>query len=225
MESADASGLDAGRPGASARAEFERRVRADAARRKKRYGRIVGPIAGLLVGVRPPTARWRIGGEAEERVGRYLSTSVGGRGIVLHDRAITGRQSNIDHLVVVSTGVWVIDTKRYRGRVRRGRSRGRWSRRRTLVVNGHERSELLSSARRQRAVVQAVVGCGVPVRAVLCFTGAEWGSGASTFTVGGVLVTHPARLARVLRARGSVGPADRRAVAARLAHAFPPFPP
>jgi hypothetical protein len=48
---------------------------------------------------------------------------VGHVGLVLHDRAIPGTRSNIDHIAVVPSGVWVIDTKQYRGRVQR-RDRG-----------------------------------------------------------------------------------------------------
>jgi hypothetical protein len=39
--------------------------------------------------------------------------------VVLHDRRIPGRRSNIDHLVIARSGVWVVDTKRYRGKVER----------------------------------------------------------------------------------------------------------
>jgi hypothetical protein len=225
VERTDGPGFETGRPGASARAEFERRMRRDAVRREERFGRILAPLVGWLAGVRPSTARWRVGGRAEERVGHYLTASVGRRGIVLHDRAIPGGRTNIDHLVVVATGVWVVDTKCYRGPVRRGRPRGRWSLRRTLVVNGRERGRLVSAARRQGALVQAAVGPAVGVHVALCFTGAGSGTQARTFTVGGVLVTHPAALVRALRARGALGADERRALAAALARAFPPYAP
>jgi hypothetical protein len=71
-------------------------------------------------------------------VGRLLSAAVGDAGVVLHDRAVPRGRANIDHIAVVPSGVWVIDTKRYRGRVRRSGRLGR-----------DERSEL--SARFARA--------------------------------------------------------------------------
>ena len=44
---------------------------------------------------------------------------------LLHDRRIPGRRSNIDHLAVSPSGIWVIDSKRYAGRARvRRRLRG-----------------------------------------------------------------------------------------------------
>ena len=224
MERSDGGGLEIGRPGASARAEFERRRQGHAARREERFGRILAPVVGWLAGVPPSTAHWRVGGRAEEQVGLYLTASLGRRGIVLHDRAIPGRRGNIDHLVVVASGIWVVDTKCYRGRVRRARPGARRSLRRTLVVNGQERSELLSGARRQRALVQAAVGPAVPVHAVLCFAGAERGGMARTFEIGGVTVTRPTSLVRALRARGPVGRERRQALAAALARVFPPYP-
>ncbi len=125
---------------------------------------------------RPSTARWAVGGEAEERVGLLLRAAVGEAGFVLHDRAVPHSRANIDHIAVVASGVWVVDTKRYHGRVRRGRPPGRLVGRRTLVVNGHDRGHLVVAARRQRAVVEAVAGPGTPVRAVLCFADASWGA-------------------------------------------------
>jgi len=163
--------IDLGRPGASAHAEFERRLRRDAERRRRRFGRVLAPLVAVLAGVRPSTARWRVGGETEERVGRLLSQGVGSAGLVLHDRSVPRSRANIDHIAVVPCRVWVIDTKRYRGRVRRGRPPGR----RTLVVNGHDRGALLAAARHQGALVEAVVGPGVAVHAVLCFADGEWG--------------------------------------------------
>ncbi len=213
--------IDFGMPGASAQAEFERRLRLDGERRRRRFGRVLAPVVSVLAGFRPSTARWRIGGLAEERVGRLLSEGVGGRGLVLHDRAVPRSPANIDHIVIVPSGVWVVDTKRYRGRVRRGRPAGRLVGRRTLVVDGHDRGELVAGARRQRALVQSAVGPGVEVRAALCFADAEWGLVARPFRVGGVAVIWPKALVRALAGPGPLGPDQRVALAGALARAFP----
>ena len=45
--------------------------------------------------------------------------------MVLHDRAVPGGRANIDHIAVVPSGVWVIDTKHYRGRLEQ-RDLGGW---------------------------------------------------------------------------------------------------
>ena len=44
------------------------------------------------------------------------------KGFVLHDRRVPGRRLNLDHLVVMPSGVWVIDTKHYHGRLARRRA-------------------------------------------------------------------------------------------------------
>ena len=36
---------------------------------------------------------------------------------MLHDRRIPGTRANLDHLVVAPSGIWVVDAKRYEGKV------------------------------------------------------------------------------------------------------------
>jgi hypothetical protein len=49
--------IDLGRPGASARAEFERRLRRDAERRRRRFGRFLAALVAVLAGSgHPPHA-------------------------------------------------------------------------------------------------------------------------------------------------------------------------
>jgi hypothetical protein len=110
---------DLGNPGASARAEYQRRLSRQEARRRARFGRYLAPVVGALAGPNPSTVAWERGGRGEEEVGRTLTRAVADRGVVLHDRAIPRSRANIDHIAVVPSGVWVIDTKRYRGRVER----------------------------------------------------------------------------------------------------------
>jgi hypothetical protein len=86
----------------------------------------------------------------------------------------------------------------------------------------------VTSARRQQAQVAealvAVEPAGGPlVRVALCFTGAQVGLFARPFTLEGVLVTWPRAFAGALAQAGPVGPAERRALAARLARSFPPY--
>lgn len=69
----------------------------------------------------PDTERWRRGAEAEVATAALLER-LPRRWIVLHDRAVPGSRANIDHLVIGSRGVWVVDTKSVRAplRIRRG---------------------------------------------------------------------------------------------------------
>ena len=215
---------DEGRAGASARAEYERRRAGDEARRRAVFGRLA-PLVRLLAGPKPSTEAWRVGAAGEERVGHWLDGEVGGRGVVLHDRALPRQRANIDHLAVVPSGVWVIDTKHYRGTLARRDVGGWFLPRPRLFVAGRDQSRLLASARRQQAVVAGVVGAGSPVQVALCFIGIERALLTRPFTLEGVLVTWPGALARTLAAPGPLGPAESAALATRLARAFPPYAP
>jgi hypothetical protein len=121
----------------------------------------------------------------------------------------------------------VVDAKNYRGTLERRDAVGWFVPRPRLFVAGRDRTALATAAGRQQALVaEALVaealGAGPPVRAALCFTGVERALFTRPFMVQGVLVTWPKALARVLGAAGPLGPAEWRALADRLARAFPP---
>jgi Nuclease-related domain len=64
------------------------------------------------------TLAWRHGAEGERRTARLLAPLERHGYQVFHDLAIPGSAANVDHLVVGPTGVYVIDSKRYRGQLR-----------------------------------------------------------------------------------------------------------
>ncbi len=217
-------GVESGHAGASARAEHERRHARDQARLRARFGRLA-PIVSVLAGPRAATEAWARGAEGEEFVGRQIDDAVGTHGVALHDRRLAGSRGNLDHLVVVASGVWVIDTKHYHGRLARRQVGGWFTSREALTVGRRDQSRLVAAARRQHAAVAEALGPGVPVRAALCFTGVERSLLARPFVMDRVLVTWPRALVRALRATGPLSSADCRAVADRLALAFPPYRP
>jgi Nuclease-related domain len=94
-------------------------------------GNLVAPRLGLVVvalvaiaagwGVRfrpsPDAVTWRRGALGERRTARLLGPLERLGWAVLHDLAVPGRRANIDHLVIGPRGVFVIDSKQYRGRL------------------------------------------------------------------------------------------------------------
>jgi hypothetical protein len=88
-----------------------------------RLGLLVGGLAALVAGwglrFRPsPDARaWRRGAAGERRTARAIGPLERQGWAVLHDLAVPGSQANIDHLVIGPGGVFVIDSKQYRGRL------------------------------------------------------------------------------------------------------------
>jgi Nuclease-related domain len=211
-----------GRAGASARAEYERRRAKDEARRRAAFGRLA-PLVRILTGPKRTTETWGRGADGEERIGGWLDDVVGRHGVVLHDRAVRGRRINLDHIVVVPSGIWVVDSKHYRGTLERRDSVGWFVARPRLFVAGRDRTALATAASRQQALVAEALGAGPLIRAALCFTGVERARFTRPFIVQGVLVTWPKALARTLAAPGSLGLAERGALADRLARAFPPY--
>jgi hypothetical protein len=86
--------------------------------------RFTGPIAALalrwLLRFRPSpaTLAWRHGAQGERRTARLLAPLERRGYQVFHDLAVPGSAANVDHVVVGPTGVFVIDSKRYRGQLR-----------------------------------------------------------------------------------------------------------
>jgi hypothetical protein len=61
------------------------------------------------------TQAWRRGAQGERRTARLLAPLERHGYKVFHDLSIPGSAANVDHLVVGPTGVFVIDSKQYRG--------------------------------------------------------------------------------------------------------------
>lgn len=155
---------------------------------------------------------WAKGAEGERVVGRLLDSVPGV--LVLHDRAVPGSPANIDHIAIAPTGVYVIDAKHYTGEPRLDRL-GDGSILR-LKVGGADRTGLVVGVRHQLGVVaEALAEPAVPVRAVLCFVGAQWPN-SNGFVIDGVGVTSPDALGELLVTPGPLSPAEIAAVHARL---------
>jgi Nuclease-related domain len=90
-----------------------------------RWGLVLGALAatvaagwGLRFRPSPDAVAWRRGAAGERRTARLLSPLDRQGWTVLHDLAIPSSRANIDHLVIGPGGVFVIDSKHYRGRLK-----------------------------------------------------------------------------------------------------------
>jgi hypothetical protein len=83
------------------------------------FGGLVAIVAGWGLRFRPSPAAvaWRRGAAGERRTARLLAVLERQGWAVLHDLAVPGSRANIDHLVIGPGGVFVIDSKHYRGRL------------------------------------------------------------------------------------------------------------
>ena len=160
-----------GRAGASARREGERRKEVREARVRARHPRIGGVILALQE--TPQHERsWARGAGGEELVAQALAKHCPDIP-VLHDRRIPGSRANIDHIAIAPTGVWVIDTKRYNGKLQVAKPLFGKS---MLKVAGRDKSKLVDGLAKQVDLVTAAVadiGLVVPVHGCFCFVDTE----------------------------------------------------
>jgi hypothetical protein len=97
-----------------------------------RLGLVIGGLAAMVAGwglrFRPSVdaVAWRQGAAGERRTARLLDPLERHGWAVLHDLAVPGSRANIDHLVIGPGGVFVIDSKHYRGRLQLDRSGRLW---------------------------------------------------------------------------------------------------
>lgn len=201
-----------GSAGASALAAFERRSSFGVdpiSRRSPRMGGVLHKLAGES----QQTRAWLKGAEGEMALGRMLDAAPSSW--ALHDRAIPGSRANIDHILVAPSGVFVIDAKRYDGKL--SKSRGQ------LHVGGWAKDNLIKGLHKQVGLVAAQLReeTNVGVRGVLCFVRGTFET-YPPFMVGGIAVHSVASLRRKLKKSGPLSFSDRQRIAGFLSDRFPP---
>jgi hypothetical protein len=223
--------LDVGIAGASAR-RMEARERRRRETRQSGKGPAVRVLELLRGGsaeerrIRAREKRWAVGATGEE----MLAESLGRRCpkvFFLHDRRLPGGRANIDHIAVAPTGIYVIDAKRYRGKIEvRKRRRGVSE----LRIAGRNRTKLISGMRRQVEGVQGLLtplAADVPVHGSLCFLHPEGLLAESglpllrRLSVDGFRLFYPRALARQLNKQGSIDGGRARELQVELARRLP----
>ncbi len=214
----ESSEFDAGTAGASARREHARRL----ANREKRVREKHPHVGGLMLALgSAPTHEtvWARGAGGEEHVAKFLAKHLKADVIALHDRAIPGSRANIDHIVVAPSGVWVIDSKRYKGKVAVVKP---LFARTKLTINGRDKSKLIDGLANQVTLVKAVmveIAPNVPVRGALCFVDSDMPARKLTFKGFPLLNVKP--LAKRINARGPLAQDHLNIIVSELARRFP----
>jgi hypothetical protein len=193
--------LDLGTAGASARRQAERR--------KGRSG-----------------VSWDIGATGEEMLGARLATLCP-EVPVLHDRQMPDSSANIDHIAVAASGVFVIDAKRYKGKIE---VRKPWFKDDVLVIRGSKKTKLVEGLRGQVAAVRArlaIIEQDVPVHGCFCFLTPDGQAGGTdiptfrTLKVDGIPLFYPRKLAKRLRRPGPLGDEQVAVLTEALVELFP----
>lgn len=147
----------------------------------------LGWLAGLVVllylalqfwGAKQHIESYGKGAEGERKTGRALEDRKLAGYRVLHDRRIPGSRANIDHIAIGPGGVFVVETKSYKGKLEiRGEE---------IFVSGRNRTSVLEQTWREAVAVQGVLGellaeFGLNVVPLLCIHGVEfpWGRSAA----------------------------------------------
>lgn len=207
--------------GGSCQAEHDRRQQKRARRLEARWGWLAG-VAKMLSDDPQSTRAWAQGADFERRLAKDLGRFLGDRAVFLHDRKVG--QANIDHLIVASSGVWVVDAKNYNGRIEH-RNVGDWFGPTDwrIYVAGRDRTKLAVGLGWQvEAVHNALAGLHAPIHPALCFPVAAWGLFAKPFHHQGVLVAWAKKLAELIVAPGDLASEQTEEVVARLDRALRP---
>ena len=216
--------IDLGRPGASARKEYERRH----AKREKQVeakwgtGRL-GSIAKFLSDDPQSTTAWAQGARGEELVAQVLHDQFGDRAVVLHDRKVPRTRGNIDHIAIAASGVWVIDAKRYSGLVESRDVGGFFRTDIRLYVAGRDRTKLVAGLAWQVDAIREALGSDeMPVHGALSFVGANWPRlFAKPLKIDSVWISWPTKLAELVLADGPLSEGDIENISHRLADKLP----
>lgn len=213
--------------GESLEREYERRVRnrAEKAAAGSRWGRIRYRLSD-----EPASTKAFATGARGERVAAERMARPGDPVVVLHSRRMgrNVRYGDIDHIAIAPTGIWVINTKHYKGaRVRVRRTGGLFSPvKEKLVIAGRDRTSVLDGIGRQRAVVAEAIAAhpraySVPVWPILNFVDADLPM-FETPEIHGVRLVGSRQLRRLLCAAGPLGETRREELMLYFDTEFPP---
>jgi Nuclease-related domain len=223
---AEGQEIDPGTAGGSARREHERRRAKREATTRERHPHL-GNVLLRFQSAPASEAAWATGAAGEEALAGHLAKTCP-EVIVLHDRRLPRSRTNIDHLAIAPSGVFVIDAKRYKGKIEiRQPSFGDP----TLFIAGRNKTKLVEGLARQQTAVRSALEKTIPempIHACFCFlnpAGQPGGSGLPLLgkpTINGFPLFYPRRLSKRLNAPGALTEVSRREVADLLALAFPP---
>jgi Nuclease-related domain len=221
--------IDPGVAGRSAQRESERRRerrQLTTQSRSRLLNVLVGPSAEqkrLLT----EQKRWSAGAQGEEMLAEALTRRCPTT-FLLHDRRIPGSRANIDHIAVTAGGVFVIDAKRYRGKIE---VREPLFGEAKLMIAGRNRTRLVEGLAKQVAVVKSALADVTPevsVHGCFCFLAPEGFLADSslpllrTLKISGYPLYYPRRLAKQLNRPGPLTPERAGRVLAELARKLPP---
>ncbi len=222
-----------GAPGGSATLKAQRLREQRQARQANRsgLGRIVAAVFEPETDkrLRQEEHNWTTGAGGEQNLASYIARRCP-EVPMLHDRRAVGTRGNIDHIAIAPSGIYVIDCKRYKGKIEVAEPLFGNPK---LKINGRDQTKLIHGLQKQVERVRAAVTDitrDVPVRGCLCFVAPEGFLADSglpllrTLKLNGYPLYYPRRLAKHLNERGALAPERRVTLQAELAERLPAAP-
>lgn len=195
-----------GRPEESGENEGDHQLRPDP----------VGGSAALREARSRHDSNWVKGAAGEYLMDRSLHRRLTADAIILTDRRVPGVKSNIDHLVVASSGAWIIDTKNWKGRIEYKASSMTGTDFRLLVGDEDRTVSVEKIYSQVIPVAQSIDDRSVPIHPALVFIEGDWSTVAAArllvnrpYQHLGVWITTPKNVAKMIN---DPGPLDAAAV-------------
>ena len=137
----------------------------------------VDPVGGSAA-LREARARrdpkWTKGAAGEYLMDLSLHNHVNEGAVILTDRQVPGTKSNIDHIVVAPSGVWIIDAKTWRGKIEY-KSTSLFGMEKRLFVGGKDRTSAVEAVFKLVIPVAQVIGDkSIPIKPALVFIDGDW---------------------------------------------------
>jgi hypothetical protein len=222
------------------RGEAGRSARRESERKRERRLESTSPKSGLarlFAALLGPSAKekrqiaeekhWTAGADGEQLLAESLTRRCP-EVLMLHDRRMPNSRANIDHIAIAASGVYVIDAKRYDGKIEVLKPLFGTPK---LKIAGRDRTRLVDGLGEQVVAVGAVLSAVAPdvrVRGCLCFLAPEGFMSDSglpvlrTLKFKGYPLYYPRRLARRLNRRGALTPDRARMIHAHLGASLQP---
>lgn len=186
-------------------------------------------LGGLLLALQaPPQSEksWETGAVGEEALAAHLAATCPNV-VVMHDRRMPGSRANIDHIAVAPSGVFVIDAKRYKGRIEVRKPLFHDA---VLVIDGRKKTKLVEGLERQVLAVEkglAIVEQELAVHGCFCFLSPKGQAGGSglpllrTLSIDGFPLYTPRMLSKRLNQPGPLDIEQVAVLAEALVELFP----
>ena len=189
----------------------------------------VGGSSALREGQKRHDPRWSRGATGEYLMGVSLEHRLTSDAKVLTDRQVPGTNSNIDHIVIASSGVWIIDSKKWKGKIEY-KADSLASINTRLYVGGKDRTSKVESIYSLVIrVAQVIEDRTVPIHPALVFIEGDWSTASlPRFLMGkpyvheGVYISPPKTLITMINEPGALNAESINSLAVKLDEALTP---